>query len=168
MRNIMSNTSGNILTRWQTSLKNVACSPLEFYELVERSLIESELPNLSFSQITRNEGGWFSPRRVYLRIRYQKLYFDVSAFVGGNALIVGWWLHEDAPGVADLLAELPGFGFLAEKTSRAATYYKVDFIEYFQRAVHASILQVIDRLSEENGLAYLPDKARIPVWEEIW
>lgn len=165
---IMPNTNGNILARWQTSLENVVCSPLEFYELVEHSLIESELPNLSFSQITRNEGGWFSPRRVYLRIRYQRLYFDVSAFVGGNALIVGWWLQEDAPGVTDLLAEIPGFGFLMEKTTRAATYYKVDFIEHFQRTVHASVLQTVDKLSEANGLSYLPDKTRVPIWEEIW
>lgn len=164
----MPNASGNILARWQTSLENIACSPLEFYELVECFLIASELPNLTFSQITRNEGGWFSPRRVYLRIRYQKLYFDVSAFVAGNALIASWWLHEDAPDVTDLLAEIPGFGFLMEKTRRAATYYKVDFIEYFQRTVHASVLQTVDKLSEENGLAYLPDKARVPVWEEIW
>lgn len=159
---------GNILARWQTSLENVACSPLEFYELVESSLIESEFPNLQFSQITRKEGGWFSPQRIYLRIRCRRLFFDVSAFVTGNSLIVGWWLHVDALGVADLLAEIPGFDFLMQKTSRAATYYRVDFIEYYQRTVHASILRVVDELSEETGLDNLRDGARQPIWEEIW
>ncbi|HSK70189.1 MAG TPA: hypothetical protein VK892_00735, partial [Pyrinomonadaceae bacterium] len=119
----MPDRSGKILARWQTSLETAVCSPLEFYELVENALIESELPDLQFARISRAEAGWFSPRRIYLRIRYERLFFDVSAFIGGNALIVGWWLHEDAPGIADLLAEIPGFGFFTNRTSRAATYY---------------------------------------------
>lgn len=164
----MPNSDENILARWQTSFENVVCSPLEFYESVENSLTECELPNLRFSQVTRNEGGWFSPRRVYLRIRYQRLYFDVSAFIAGNSLIVGWWLHENAPRVGDLLSEIPIFSFLMEKTTRAATYYTVDYVEYFERTVHASILRVVDDLSEQNGLAILPAEARVPVWEEIW
>lgn len=164
----MPDRSGKILARWQTSLETAVCSPLEFYELVENALIESELPDLQFARVSRAEGGWFSPCRIYLRIRYERLFFDVSAFIGGNALIVGWWLHEDAPGIADLLAEIPGFGFFTKRTSRAATYYRVDYMEYFQRTVHASILRLVDEVREENGLPLLPDEARTPVWEEVW
>lgn len=164
----MPHSDGNILARWQTTLEMGVCSPLEFYEMIENSLTECELPNLQFSRITRNEGGWFSPRRVYLRIRWQRLYFDVSAFVVGNSLIVGWWLHQDSPGVGDLLSEISIFSFLMEKTTRAATYYTVDYVEFIQHAVHNSMLQVVDELREENGLGYLPDEARVPVWEEIW
>lgn len=165
----MQKTDGNIVARWQATLENAECSPLEFYERVENSLTECELRNLRFSRITRSEGGWFSPGRTYLRIRFcRRLFFDVSAFIVGNAFIVSWWLHEDAPSVADLLAEIPGVGFLLEKTTRAATYYTVDYIEFTERAVHASILRVIDELSEENKLVPLSDEARIPVWEEIW
>ena len=164
----MPNSEENILARWQTSIENTVCSPLEFYDRVENSLMECELSNLQFSYITRNEGGWFSPHRIYLRIRYRKLYFDISAFMVGTALICGWWLHEDFPGVSDLLAEIPVFGFLFDKTIRAATYYTVDFIEYFQRTVHDSILQVVDELSEEIGLEQMTDEAREPIWEELW
>lgn len=164
----MPNTDGNILARWQTSLETAVCSPLEFYELVENSLIESALPNISFSQITRNEGGWFSARRIYLRIRYQRLYFDVSAFIIGDALIIAWWLHEDAPGISDLLAEIPGLGFLLKNTARAATYFRVDYIEYFQRTVHASVLRIVDELCEENRLPLLLNEERTPIWEDVW
>lgn len=164
----MPKPDGDILARWQTTIETGACSPLEFYDRVENSLTECELPNLRFSRITRSEGGWFSPRRIYLRIRCQRLYFDVSAFVVGNSLIAGWWLHLDSPGVGDLLSELPIFSFLMEKTTRAATYYTVDYVEYIERAAHDSILRVVDQLREENGCGYLPDEARAPVWEEIW
>lgn len=164
----MSNTDGSILARWQGKLENVHCSPLEFFEMMQVSVLEKELPNLTFSRIVRREGGWFSPRRIYLRIRYQRLYFDISAFVVGSAICIGCWLHEDAPGVADLFSEIPGLGFLIDRTTRAATYYTVDFIEHFQRTIHDSILQVVDELSEETGMENLSDEARQPIWEEIW
>lgn len=96
------------------------------------------------------------------------MYFDISAFVVGSSLIVGWWLHEDSPGVADLFAEVPGLGFLMEKTTRAVSYYMVDFIEHFQRTIHESILRIVDELSEVTGLEPMTDEARQPIWEEIW
>jgi len=164
----MAKQGGQILARWQGSLKNAYSSPVEFLEMVQSSILEKGLPNISFSYVTLREGGWFSPQRVYLRISCEKLFFYTSAFVAGNSLIVCWWLHREAPGVADLFLELPGIGYILEKTARAGTYYMVDFVEYFQRSVHESIIQVVDRLSEENGLEYLPDVARQPIWEEIW
>ncbi len=164
----MTNIDGQILARWQGSLEDACCTTLMFLEMVQDTILEKELSNISFSYITRREGGWFSPERVYLRIRCKRLYFDTSAFVAGNSLIVSWWLHRDAPGVADLLSELPGVGHILEKTTRAATYYTVDYIEYFQRSVHESIIQSLDNLSEQNELPYLPETEGQPVWEEIW
>jgi hypothetical protein len=164
----MTKMSGEILARWQARLDGADCTPLEFFDLVQASVAEKDLPGISFSYVNRREKGWLSARRIYLRIRYRRLFFDVSAFVAGDSLVVGWWLHEDLPGVADLFSELPVIGFIMEKTVRAASYFSVDFTEYLQHAVHESILRVVDELSEENGLILLPDEARIPVREEIW
>lgn len=164
----MTKTDGQILARWQAKLSAVDCSPLEFFDLVQALVEEKEIPDILFSSVARREGGWLTPNRLYLRIRCGRLFFDVSAFVVGGSLIVGWWLHEDSHGVADLLAEIPIFNFILEKTTRAGSYYTVDFIEFFQRTIHDSILQAVDELSEENGLGILPDEARQPIWEEIW
>ncbi len=163
----MAKPDGQILARWQIRLNGTACSPLEFFESVQASVMEKELPNISFSQITRREGRWLSPKRIYLRISCQKLFFDVSAFVAGHCLVVGWWLHKDPPGVGDLFSELPGIGSLLEKTTRAS-YYSVDFIEHLQRTIHESILQVADAISVENESAPVPDEIWQPVWDEIW
>lgn len=165
---IMPNSNGNILARWQTILEANVCSPLEFYQMVENELIESELPDLQLLNVTRAESGWFSPRRTYLRIRYQRLYFDVSAFMGGRFLIVGWWFHQETQGIADLFSEIPILRFLLERTTRSATYYRVDYLEFVQRSVHDSILRVVDGLRGQNGLPLLSAEARIPVWEEVW
>ncbi len=156
---------GEILARWQASLDGITCSPLEFFDLVKASVEEKELPDISFSCVVRNEGGWFSPRRVYFRIRCHGMFFDVSAFVTGNSLVAGWWLHRDPPGVGDLLAEIPGLGLVLERTSRAATYYAVDLIEHFQRSVHESVLAVVDKLSEGRAAASLAEAEKQPIWE---
>lgn len=162
----MAKSDGEILARWQTKLDGVDCSPLEFFELIQALVNEKDLPNISFSFINRREGSWFSPNRMYLRIQCQRLFFDVSAFVVGGSLITGWWLHKQSHGVANLLAEIPGFGFILNKTTHA--YYPVDFFEHFQRTVHESILRAVNELSKENELENLPDEARQPIWEEIW
>lgn len=164
----MQKTGENILARWQTIIEANFCSPLEFYQKVENELLESELPDLQFSNITRTEGGWFSPRRTYLRIRFQRLYFDVSAFIGGRFLIVGWWFHLETQGIIDLFSEISILRFVLEKTIRSASYYQVDYLEFFQRSFHDSILRVVDEIRGQHGLPLLPAEARIPVWEEIW
>ncbi|CAN5295961.1 hypothetical protein BH20ACI2_BH20ACI2_02110 [soil metagenome] len=154
---------GQLLGRWTGKLDGVPVSPLEFYQMVEAAIVESELPDLFFSNVMRREGGWLSPHRIYLRVRYRKLFFDISAIVAGNYLVVSWWLHQDRPDVVDLLAEIPGLRFILERTARAATYFAADVIEHFQVTVHQAVLQVLKRL-EENKPDYLPDDEQRTIW----
>jgi hypothetical protein len=163
----MAHREDEILARWQARLDGVVCSPLEFFSLVRDFVEATDLSGISFSNVVKREGGWFSSKRVYLRIRYHRIFFDVSAFVAGSSLVVGWWLHRDLPGVGDLLAEIPGLRFVLERTSRAATYYTVDIIEHFQRSVHESVLAIVDKLSEGKSAAFLNEAEKQPVWE-IW
>lgn len=162
-------SDGKPLARWQATLDGVTtCSPLTFYQMVAEEILKRELPNVTFSQITRNEGGWFSARRIYLRIREGKLFFDLCAFPAGNSFVVSYWLHEASPGVIDLFAELPVIGFLIERTAQASTYFSVDYIEHFQRSIHKAVLTVVDRLTAEAGRARLPEEDRQPVWTEFY
>ena len=144
------------------------CTPLEFYSRVQERLEAARFDGLVFSEVTRRERGVLSARRVYLRIRRDHLFFDLSAFVAGDRLTVGYWLHADHPGIADLFSEVPGIRFAVEAFTGPATYYRIDLLEAFQHLVHDSILAVVDELAEESGGAMLPEQDRAPVWEEIW
>lgn len=144
----MSCIDGELLSRWQSALDIAACSPLEFYDLVADELASRDLPGLRFSYCQRKEGGWFSPKRRYLRVRFEKLYFDISASVVGKSLVVSWWLHKDLPGVTDLFAEIPGLGMLINRTVRATTYFHVDLIEHLQTTVHSVVVRVLSELSD--------------------
>ncbi|MFN0278666.1 MAG: hypothetical protein ACKVRN_08690 [Pyrinomonadaceae bacterium] len=161
----MTTAEGQILARWHGSIENPFCSPLEFLQMVEQEIIEKDFSNISRSYITRREGGWFTSRRVYLRIQGFGLFFDTSATVEGNSLVVSWWLHREQPDMVDLFSELPVLGYFLSKTIRAETYYAVDIIEHFQHSIHESIVEVFKRLGEQNG-EFLPDSQQ--VWEEIW
>ena len=139
-----------LLARWMGKIDGSGTSPLEFYDLLKESICDSEIPNISVTYITRREGGWLSAKRVYLRVRYRKLFFDIGAFVAGHNLVVGWWLHKDMPGLADLLAEIPGLGFLLDRTLRTATYYSVDVMEHFQVVVHQAVLRLMKSIEDQN------------------
>lgn len=82
--------------------------------------------------------------------------------------MVSYWLHIDRYGIIDLLAEIPGIGFLIENAARPATYYTVDSLEHYQREVHEAILHVVDELADTGGGAALLPEERQPIWERIW
>ena len=164
----MPQSAGKIVARWRGELQGVDCSPLQFYERVGEAIEETGFPNIRFSEARRREAGPFSAERIYFRIRCEQMFFDVSAFVVGRALVIGYWLHVDQPGLFELFSEIPGVGFVLNHLVRPATYYRVDLIQSFQHAVHGSILHVMDDLSERNGIDLLPEIDRHPVWNEVW
>ena len=157
-----------LLARWSGSIRDAPCSPMEFYRTVEQEIMAGGFSGIRFSHFTRREGGLFSPLRVYLRIRYERLYFDLCAFISGRSFVVSYWLHVDRFGIIDLFGEIPGVGFLLENTLRPSTYYAIDTVEHFQHEVHRAVLSVVDELSQIDGAANLPPEARQPIWEQIW
>ena len=164
----MPRSDGELLARWQGSIPAGDCTPLEFYMRVQERLTETEFDGLEFSEVTRRERGVFSARRIYLRIRCHHLFFDLSAFVAGGRLTVGYWFHADHPGIADLFSEVPGLRFAINAFTGPDTYFRIDLLEAFQHLVHDSILAIVDELSAEAGEIKLPDDDRPPVWEGIW
>lgn len=157
-----------ILARWRAQLHDVACSPLDFLDLVQTAVQETLFPGIEFSTIVRREGSFLSADRIYLRIRHDRLYFDVSAFVAGRNLSVSYWLHEDPPSLTDLFSEIPGLGAVLTHVLDRATYYRVDAIETMQHVVHDAILSVCDRLAAEARNPVLPNPERQAIWEAIW
>ncbi len=157
-----------ILARWRAQLAGINCSPLAFFALVQDAISEAAFPQVEFSDVVHREGGLFTADRIYLRVRHRDMYFDVSAFVAGRYLVVGYWLLQDPPGVRDLLAEIPGIAFVVDRAIVPATYYAVDAIEAFQHAVHDAILRVCDDLSNWHNTSLLTEEQRQPIWEDIW
>lgn len=73
----------------------------------------------------------------------------------GLAIRSGFIFSEDA------ILDLPLVGPLYNFIFRPATYYKLDTIDMYQRAVHAAVLEVVDGLMSAKGLRALSPEARV-------
>ncbi len=61
--------------RW--TFEQFECSPDEFYKSIEQELASREMPGLTIERIEHKEGGLLSAKREYLRIRRERLVFDL-------------------------------------------------------------------------------------------
>ena len=77
-------------------------------------------------------------------------------FAAGAAARGGFVFSEDA------ILDLPLIGSIYNAIFRPDTYYKLDTIDMYQKAVHAAVLEVVDALMSAKGLRALGPEARLP------
>jgi len=70
---------GEVSNHWIVSAHGFSLSPLEFYETVERELAALKISELEISRQEYAEGGLLSDKRIYLRVRRERLVFLVCA-----------------------------------------------------------------------------------------
>lgn len=78
------------------------------------------------------------------------------------------FIRENPMGIEDTILDLPYIGPLYEKLFRPVTYYKVDTALMFQSAVHSSVLQVVDAITQAKGLKALSPDERKPIMREFY
>ena len=66
-------------------MENFWTSTEEFYEAIEAELAAMQVPELEITRELFREGGLFSSRREYLRLRRERLIFDVCAAPFGTS-----------------------------------------------------------------------------------
>jgi len=96
-----------------------------------------------------------------------------SPFILGPlaALIVLWLIGLSArsgnPDPEIVVLTVPVLGWLYERLFAPATYYRLDAMQMFHSAVHASVLEALDRLLKQKGLRALTAEERKPVFREM-
>ena len=105
-----------VFSYWHHLLENVQASPLEFYKALEGALQKRQIPDVTHSRVSWSEGGYFSARREYLRVRRNDLTFDICAAPYGTGFFVSWWLGSLRRWlyilVAVLLLAVPALGWV--------------------------------------------------------
>lgn len=204
-----------VLSHWYKLLENLQASPMEFYGSVEQAVERRQVPDTERTRVDYFEGGAFSAKREYLRVRRGRLVFDICGAPFGTGFFVSWWLGELRSGPLMLLAivagmlfvtslifrvlgagagllfffvgvpailwflarhtpeelagwddpilVIPWIGPLYERWFRPLTYYKIDTTLMFQQAVHASVLDIVDDLTNTKGLRALSEDERKPI-----
>jgi hypothetical protein len=77
-----------LLSYWCKLFENFNYSPKQFYKLVEGSLQQREVPSLETYHLVLHQGGVFSPRRLYLQLRRERLVFEICAAPFGTGFFV--------------------------------------------------------------------------------
>ncbi len=70
---------------WYVPLLDFRISTQEFYTAVEKELAERKVPDLEISRIEFAEGGLLSAQRQYLRLRRERLVFDICSAPFGTS-----------------------------------------------------------------------------------
>ncbi len=68
----------------------------------------------------------------------------------------------------DLVRGLPMIGWLYERLFKPSTYYRIDTMLMFQKAVHNAVLEVIDEMTTAKGLRALVESERKPIMREFY
>lgn len=157
-----------VISHWYHLLENLQASPLEFYKAVEGALQRRQVPDAKPSRVDWREGGVLSARREYLRIRRKSYIFDICGAPFGTGFFVSWWLGDRRTGLLGLLVAIPVIGLFFEWLVRPDTYYKIDTALMFQEAVHKSVLEAVDGMTNAKGIRALTELERKPILREFY
>ncbi len=157
-----------LIAYWNTTLDGVRLQPSVFYKMVENEIAGREIPNLSITRVFLRESGLFSARREYLRVRHKKLIFDICGFPAADSFSVSWWLGAVEKTVGNLFFEIPLVGEFLEERLAPVTYFEIDAEAMLQRAIHSSVLRVVDELTDQNELPRLAGSGREPILTEFY
>jgi hypothetical protein len=104
------------LGHWNAFFDDFATSPLDFYKEVETAVAARGLPDVTISRVEYRQAGVLSDRREYLRVRRERLVFDICAAPYGKGFFFSWWFLDYpaswAKAFVILLALLGGLGAL--------------------------------------------------------
>ena len=80
------------LDDWRVWLRDFQIPPLEFYGLLEAAIRSRQIPDLEISHRDHRERNVLSDRRLYLRLRRDRLLFDCCAAPFGTEYLFSYWL----------------------------------------------------------------------------
>lgn len=152
------------LSHWHKHIEGLKLSTQEFYSGVEFAVQSRDLPDAKFSRVEYKEGGLFSGRREYLRIKRGELYFDVCAAPFANGMFFSSRLFAEG----SFLEGLGAFGSFMKVLFKPDTFYKTDTALMYQSLVHHALLEVVDSFTSGANLPPLPESERKPVMREFY
>jgi hypothetical protein len=153
-----------ILSHWHHLIEGLKESPSEVYAAIEQAVDLRRLPGIRCWRIEHREGGVFSARREYLRVRRDEYIFDICAAPFGTGFFMSWWLGEVAEA---WWAQIPLIGPILRRLFRPYTYYRMDVALMFRESVHAAVMEVLDKITTAKGLRALSELDRKPVMTDL-
>jgi len=157
-----------VISHWHHLIEGLHDSPQRFYGSLEGAITRRQIPGTELSRIDYREGGIFSAKREYLRVRRNEYVFDICAAPFGNSFFVSWWLGELMGCLWGFFAMIPVLGAIMMRTLRPETYYRLDTALMFQELVRSAVLEVVDEIMKAKGIRALSEFERKPILSDLF
>ena len=83
-----------VVSHWYVPIDHFEFSTVDFYDKVEAALESRKVPGLETTREEINEGGLLSDKRLYLRLKRERLVFDICAAPFGTSYFFSFRLVE--------------------------------------------------------------------------
>lgn len=99
-----------VLKHWYAPVDNFQFVTADFYRMIEKQLTDRKVPGLDISRVELGEGGLLSGKREYLRLRRERLVFDICAAPFGSSYFFSFRFVELPLGIkpAEMLVFIVG------------------------------------------------------------
>jgi hypothetical protein len=103
-----------VIEHWYAPVDNFEFATADFYQMIEKELTARKVPDLEISRVQFSEGGLLSDKREYLRLRRERLVFDVCAAPFGTSYFFSFRFVELPLGIkpVELLIFFVGVGLV--------------------------------------------------------
>jgi hypothetical protein len=91
-----------VLNHWYAPVDNFQFVTSEFYQMIEKELQARKVPGLEISRVEFSEGGLLSDKREYLRLKRERLVFDICAAPFGTSYFFSFRFVELPLGIKPL------------------------------------------------------------------
>ena len=153
---------------WHHSFNNLQESPQKFYNSLVEAISQRNIPGINISRIDYREGGVFSAKRTYLRVKRKEHIFDICAAPFGNGFFFSWWRSENIGWFWGLVMMIPFLGIQLISTFRPETYFRQDTGLMFQDSIASAVNEVIDGITKAKGLRAMSELERKPIMSDFF
>lgn len=156
----MSIPINQVLSHYGQAISKCTMSGEQFYDLLDKTIKQHQFPDVKTEKVSLKESGILSSNRIYFRVKFGNLVYDICAMQFGVDFCISSWLYETEGTVRQLLKFTKVGDFLKERAAKK-TFYEADQESMFKFCVHNSLLETIDMMCEGQGLRKLAGSERL-------
>ena len=142
---------------WNHYYDGQAFSAEDFYKKVEHGLNERKMPGIEMNRETFAQTHVASTRREYLRITRNEFQYFICMAAFGTGTFVSSWQCEKRIGIIGMIGTIPFVGKMFGLDRSDKSFYQLDTDSMYRAAVHATVIEVLECITEEKGIRGLSE-----------
>lgn len=141
----------------QHVVKEFVTSTSQFYSSIEIRLKAHQIPRIKgMRTILKAQGGWFSKRRSYLKIKDRRFQIYVCSFPYGTSTVFSWRMVPKISVLRWILLKIPVINMVFGRMYLKETFFRSDAQYASLTLVNDCVEEEIKKLTESKGVRLQP------------